>query len=123
MQTHWNTPIYHDGYVYASSGRHTNNAELRCVEWKTGKVVWSQPNLSRCSLTYVDGHFICLGAYGETQVIKASPREVCIVATLAPLDAATGERLIDYPAWAAPVISRGLLYLRGKSKLLCYELQ
>lgn len=123
LQTHWNTPIYHDGYVYGSSGRNSNNAELRCVEWKTGKVVWSQPNLSRCSLTYVDGHFICLGEYGETQVIKATAQKFESVGTLPALDAATGERLLDYPAWAAPVISHGLLYVRGKSKLLCYELQ
>jgi outer membrane protein assembly factor BamB len=122
LQTHWNTPIYHDGYVYGSSGRNSNNAELRCVEWKTGKVVWSQPNLSRCSLTYVEGHFICLGEYGETQVIKASPQKFESVATLAQLEPTTGERMIDYPAWAAPVISHGLLYVRGKSRLLCYEL-
>ena len=39
MQTHWNTAIYHDGYLYGSSGRNTSDAELRCVEWKTGKVM------------------------------------------------------------------------------------
>ncbi|MEX0978353.1 MAG: PQQ-binding-like beta-propeller repeat protein, partial [Pirellulales bacterium] len=25
LQTHWNTPVHHEGYVYASSGRHTGN--------------------------------------------------------------------------------------------------
>src|SRR5262249_26317309 len=28
LQAHWNTPVHHEGYVYASSGRHTENAEL-----------------------------------------------------------------------------------------------
>ena len=38
LQCHWNTPIYHDGYLYGCSGRHTNNAELRCIDLATGKV-------------------------------------------------------------------------------------
>src|SRR5262249_12666222 len=32
MQCHWSTPIYHEGYLYGCSGRHANNAELRCIE-------------------------------------------------------------------------------------------
>ncbi|MHC4994298.1 MAG: outer membrane protein assembly factor BamB family protein, partial [Planctomycetota bacterium] len=39
MQTHWNTAIYHNGYLYGSSGRHEGNAELRCIEALTGKVM------------------------------------------------------------------------------------
>src|SRR5690606_1553922 len=59
LQTHWNTPVYHEGYVSASSGRHTEHAELRCVKFDTGEVMWSEPNLTRASLLYVDGHFAC----------------------------------------------------------------
>jgi hypothetical protein len=75
MQTHWNTPIHHEGYLYASSGRHTENAELRCVELTTGKVMWSEPNLTRSSLLYVDGHFVCLGEDGTArQSTQVRPR-------------------------------------------------
>ena len=50
MRLHWNTPIAIDGYLYGSSGRHTEPAELRCIELATGKLKWSQPGLGRCSL-------------------------------------------------------------------------
>ena len=50
MQCHWNTPIHHAGYLYGCSGRHTANGELRCIELATGKVMWSQPGLTRSSL-------------------------------------------------------------------------
>ena len=43
LMTHWNTPVHHEGYVYGSSGRHTNEAELRCVELATGKVPGASP--------------------------------------------------------------------------------
>ena len=42
MRLHWNTAIHHEGYLYGCSSRHTSGAELRCVEFKTGKVVWAQ---------------------------------------------------------------------------------
>lgn len=37
MLAHWNTPIYLDGHFYGCSGRHTENAELRCVDWEDGR--------------------------------------------------------------------------------------
>lgn len=129
MQTHWNTPIHLDGYVYGSSGRHTENAELRCIELKTGKVMWSEPGLTRTSLMYVDGHLFSLGEYGQLQLIKANPEkyelvaEVLLRSTDAPaLLGAEPAPLLKYPAWAAPVLSHGLLYVRGADRLVCLEL-
>lgn len=121
MQTHWNTPVYHEGYLYGSSGRHTQNAELRCIAWKTGEVRWSVPDLSRCSLLYIDGHFVCLGEFGDLSLFRATPENFDPVA-VARLQDAQGNRLLDYPCWAAPILSHGRLYVRGKSRVLCLEL-
>jgi len=130
LQTHWNTPVHHDGFIYASSGRHANNAELRCVEWRTGEVRWSQPGLGRASLLYVDGHFVCVCEYGELLLLKANPDKFDLVsaAVLSGERTSAGSvdfgptRLLEYPAWAAPVLSHGLLYVRGKDRLVCLEL-
>ncbi len=137
LQTHWNTPIHHQGYVYASSGRHSNNAELRCIELATGQVMWSQPGLARCSLMYVDGHFVCLSEYGELILLRANPQRFEAVGSLVPVDtepqsaqaantaasrAGAERKLLEYPAWAAPILSRGLLYVRGRDRLVCLEL-
>lgn len=126
LQTHWNTPVVHNGYVYGSSGRHTGNAELRCVEWKTGKVMWSEPGLTRMSLTYIDGHFLCLGEYGQLILIKANPEKLEPVTfdLLAgnPKTQIAGGVTLQYPCWAAPVVARGLMYVRGDDELACLEL-
>jgi len=121
LMTHWNTPIHLDGYVYASSGRHTAEAELRCVELATGKVQWAVPRLTRSSLMYVDGHFVCLGEDGVLRLVKVSPKQYEETARL-QLKSADGEPLLKYPAWAAPVLSHGLLYVRGKDRLVCLDL-
>ena len=124
MQTHWNTPIYHEGYLYGSSGRHTSGAELRCIEWRTGKVLWSEKGLSRCSLLYVDGHLLCLGEYGTLRLLRANPEKFEQIAStvLHPQDPSPADRPLKYPAWAAPILSHGLLYVRGRDRLICLEL-
>src|SRR5262249_42716022 len=121
LATHWNTPIHLDGFVYASSGRHTAQAELRCVELATGKVQWSERGLTRASLLYVDGHFVCLGEDGVLRLLKADSKRYDEVAKLV-LKSPDGEPLLKYPAWAAPILSHGLLYARGKDRLVCLEL-
>jgi outer membrane protein assembly factor BamB len=118
MQCHWNTPIYRAGYLYGSSGRHTNNAELRCIELATGKVMWSRPGMTRTSLLYVDGHFICLAEDGILYLLKVDPSKY---EEISRLEVIRQERLLEYPCWAAPILSHGLLYLRGKDQLVCLE--
>jgi outer membrane protein assembly factor BamB len=130
LQTHWNTPVHHEGYVYASSGRHSAEAQLRCLELETGKIMWSQPGLSRSSLLYVDGHFVVLTEGGDLLLIKATPEKfepVSLAVLEAPPHAVEApgvgpRKLLTYPAWAAPILSHGLLYVRGHDRLVCLEL-
>ncbi|MEQ8791113.1 MAG: PQQ-like beta-propeller repeat protein [Pirellulaceae bacterium] len=129
MQTHWNTAIHHDGYLYGSSGRHTYNAELRCIDAKTGEVKWSVPELTRASLMYADRHFVVLGEYGHLWLIKATPEKYEVVAKVKagdPMQALPGDigpiSELGYPCWAAPILSHGLMYIRGDKTLLCLEL-
>ena len=122
MQCHWMTPIVHDGYLYGCSGRHTQNAELRCIELATGKITWSQPRLTRSSLLMVDGHFVCLTEEGTLLLLKVNPKQLEPVSLLEVHEPGKKESLLQYPCWAAPVLSHGLLYVRGNERLVCLEL-
>lgn len=136
MQTHWNTSIYRDGHLYGSSGRHEGNAELRCIELATGKILWSEPGLHRTSLLYVDGHFVVLGEDGTLRLVKVNPEKYDLVSTVTLTDPPAPppkplvlegvvigpRRLLRPPAWAAPVLAHGLLYVRGRDRLVCAEL-
>ncbi len=122
MKAHWNTPIFHEGYLYGSSGRQAPDAELRCVQWSTGKVMWSQPRLGWTSLTYVDGHFICLSGDGVLRLVRATETAYTLAAESILRETADGPRLLKPPAWSAPILSRGLLYVRGDDRLVCLRL-
>lgn len=120
LQTHWNTPIYHEGFLYASSGRHASGAELRCIEAMTGRIAWREKGVPRTSLTYVDGHLIALSEDGTLRLVRATPRRYEEVSRMVVRD--EGRPVLTYPAWAAPVLAHGLLYARGKDYLACLEL-
>ena len=52
---HWNTPIYHDGYLYGCRGRNSPDAELRWSNGgQAGQVVIPTP--AHIALMYVDRH-------------------------------------------------------------------
>ena len=130
MQTHWNTAVHRNGFLYGSSGRHSGNAELRCIEWATGKVRWSVPRLTRASILYADGHLIVLSEDGVLRLVKATPEKYTLVSEVFLSEkvdpVVAGEPaevpLLRAPAWAAPILSHGLLYVRGKDRLVCLEL-
>jgi outer membrane protein assembly factor BamB len=122
MQAHWNTPIVHDGCLYASSGRHAENALLRCIDLSTGNVLWSQRGLYRSSLLMVDGHFICQSEAGPLLLLKVNPKKFDLVSILEVTLPGKEEPLLKHPCWAAPVLSNGLLYIRSEERLVCLEL-
>ena len=93
MQLHWNTAIHHEGYLYGYSGRHSRGCELRCVELRTGKVVWSHRVHERGSLLYADGHFISLGEFGTLALIRPTPEKFDLVSKVLLTDEHGEERI------------------------------
>jgi outer membrane protein assembly factor BamB len=135
LKSHWATPVLHDGHLYGSSGRNAGDAQLVCVDWKTGAVRWSQGGLGRSSMVCADGHLIVLGEFGDLVLVKATPdayTEVSrarlidpVIATQNATRDATqdkGGELLVAPCWAAPVIAHGYLYVRGQGRLVCLDL-
>jgi outer membrane protein assembly factor BamB len=120
LMAYWNTPIHAGGHLYGSNGM-GSDADLRCVEMATGALKWSAPELRQCSLMAVDGHFVALSEDGVLRLIKIRP-ERCEVVAETTLKGKDGANLIEAPARAAPILSHGLLYVRGSSRLVCLDL-
>ena len=121
LQAHWSTPILRERVLFGCSGRHEGNAELRALDFETGKVRWREPGLGRTSLLSVEDKLLVLGERGNLHLLRADKDRFTELARLDPMDG-TGRLLLKYPAWAAPVLSHGLLYVRGRDRLVCLEL-
>ena len=128
LELHWMTPIYHDGYLYAFSGRNEPDSVMRCVEFKTGKIMWERderwrpystkqpPVYGRGSFTMADGKLIALGEGGLLGLLKVSHEKPEELARYQPPQ-------LHYPCWAAPVLSGKRVYLRSEDRLLCLDLK
>lgn len=121
MALHWNTPIETGGYLYGSSGYHEPEAELHCVEWKTGKVMWGQPDLGRTSLLLIEDTLVCLSEDGTLRLVRATHERYDELAQW-EFQAEDGSPLLRNPAWAAPALADGLLYVQGPDQLVCVRL-
>lgn len=121
LPSHWPTPIHHRGTIFGSSGRGAGDAELRAVDLDTGTVRWKAKAPGRSSVLLVDDHLVVLGEYGELWLVEADPEAFVKVASMTPADK-DGKPLLRHPAWNAPVLADGLLYLRGKDRVIALEL-
>lgn len=119
MASHWATPIEHNNFLYGCSGRHSAHGTLRCVDWMTGRIAWEEKMSNRTSMVYADGHFFSLGENGRLRVFRATADRY---QETGRIDKHNAQVMPSYPAWAAPVLSHGLLYIRGKHELICYDL-
>ena len=68
----------------------------------------------------VGGHFLCLTEEGLLLLLKVNPSRYEEVARM---NLRPGKRgMPENRFWAAPVLSHGLLYVRGEDRLVCFEL-
>ncbi len=134
LRSHWSTPLLDGNIIYASSGRNEPDADLRCLElqepsadsksWKP-EVRWTIRNHDRMTGLIVDKHLLMLGEFGTLQLIQLNKEKRTLVAQMElaqTLDPKDGNPLVQSPSWAPPVLSHGLLYVRGKDKVACLEL-
>jgi outer membrane protein assembly factor BamB len=115
LSSQYNTPVRVGDYLYGVHGRaDVGNAILRCVEWKSGTVKWSQPNFGVASLIAVDGGILALTEGGDLVRFDATPDRYT-------------ERgrttILSKPTRAAPALADGRLYARDGTKLVCISLK
>jgi outer membrane protein assembly factor BamB len=106
-----NTQKFGD-YVYGS-GERTN---WHCIDWKSGKKMYSDASLSVGCIIAADGLLYCYGEKGEMALVKPNPQRFEIISKF-PIPLGTGEH------WAHPVIYRGVLYLRQGDVLMAYRVK
>ncbi|MFM7041297.1 MAG: hypothetical protein ACKO35_03785, partial [Planctomycetaceae bacterium] len=105
----------------AASGRHAGDAALVCVDWRTGAVRWAEEGFGRASLVLTDGHLVVVAEFGDLLLVRATPERFTLVSRARLVDPSGGP-LLEPPCWAAPVVARGLCYVRGAGRLVCIDL-
>ena len=131
---HFMMPLVKDGHLYGFAGRNPPDTEFKCVDLKTGEVVWTKDfrwekdgrieGLFRGSLLQAGKRTFALGEDGifiELELSPAGAREIQRTRLFTARE-----------AWTLPSLHRGLLYVvqnnpdgvtGTRPRLICYDLR
>jgi hypothetical protein len=129
---HWMMPLVRDGHLYGFAGRNPPDTEFKCLDARTGTIVWADDtrfeqggrlnSFFRASLLQADGRVFCLGEDGLFAEFELTPAGMKTVQRVRLFEA--------HSTWTLPALHRGLLYVAqnerevraGKPRrIICYD--
>jgi outer membrane protein assembly factor BamB len=103
---------------------HSEKGGWVCQEFKSGKVVWSEPRaLGRGSVTLADGRLYCCAEKGGVVALVEPSTEGWKEKGRLTLPRASKSRLPSGALWTHPVVADGRLYVRDQELLFCYDVR
>jgi len=118
LSAHYATAIHHNGFLFGIHGRtdpgFEPSASLRCIELKTGKLIWEQSPFGAATITLAGDNLLILTERGELIRAPASS------AGFKPMARA---QILSTQVRAHPALADGLLYARSKENLVCIDLR
>lgn len=104
-------------YLYASNHQSQPSGVWICVDWNTGKTLWTQKWHTQGSVVSADGMlYLFEEKTGNVALANPNPAKLDIVSEFR-VTKGTG------PFWAHPVISNGRLYIRHGDYLMAYKIR
>lgn len=113
ISNHYNTPVLVKDFLYGIDGRQEGGqAQLRCVDWNTGKVKWSEKAFGCSALIAADGLIVATPENGDVVLFEPSPDSYKELARASVLES---------PVRALPALSGGKLFVRDGKKLVALQ--
>jgi outer membrane protein assembly factor BamB len=91
-----------------------------CVEFETGKVLWTDRGIGAGSVLFAEGRLYVHGENGDVALVEASPKEYRELGRFSPSEDVERGRS---KAWAYPVVANGKMYIRDWGVLWCYDVR
>lgn len=114
MSNHYSTCVYRKGFLYGFHGRQEEGQALRCIEWRTGKVMWNMEGYGAGTVTLAGDRLLILRENGEL---------VMAPAVTDGFHPAAHARITNRVVRSYPALSDGRLYARDEHSLVCVRLK
>ncbi|MCX7887308.1 MAG: PQQ-binding-like beta-propeller repeat protein, partial [Verrucomicrobiae bacterium] len=109
-----------NGYLYGHADGNHKHRHWACLEWKTGRTMWTSdelPGPRSGTTSYADGMLYLMNEKGVVALAPASPQKLEIVSKFEIPKLGKG------PTWAHNVICGGRLYVRHSQYLFAYDVR
>ena len=120
LSSHWHTSVLLNGYLFGPDGNNSEGAgrsptSLRCLDWKTGEIKWTEPKLGFNGLIAVGGKLLVLTETGDLVLAEASPEGYKELGSA---------HVIEGRAFTAPVFANGKAYARNtRGDVVCLDFE
>jgi outer membrane protein assembly factor BamB len=109
MSNHFSSSVRYRDHLY---GFH--DGTLTCMDFRTGKVAWTERGFDKGSLLVADGHLIILGERGKLALAEATPDDYREKASF---------QVSESQCWTVPALANGRLYVRDADKVMCFDVR
>jgi outer membrane protein assembly factor BamB len=114
LSCHFGTPVAVGEQLYGFHGRQEEGASLRCIDWKTGRVRWTEAGYGCGSILACGKKLIVLSEGGELALVSANPEKY---------DERARASVLGRPCRANLALAGGLLYARDGKELVCLKVK
>jgi outer membrane protein assembly factor BamB len=114
LSAHYGTPVRQGDFLYGFDGRQEEGPRLRCIEWKTGKVRWTQEGFGCGSMVLADGRLYVLTESGDLVLVSATPDGYRELARA---------HVLEGPCRGQLALANGRLYGRDDHKMVCWNIK
>ena len=115
LRTQLNAAVLYEGHVYGTDGDTGDRAPLKCINFLTGREVWSEANIGTGGVMIADGKLIVLSAQGELMVLPAST---------VGFQPTARAQVLGGTSWTAPVLANGRIFCRNsRGDVVCVDVR
>jgi outer membrane protein assembly factor BamB len=113
LRSHCNPPVLLNGFLYGFDGNVGESTALVCLEWATGRKMWSEARVGAGALMAADGKLIVLSFKGDLLIVNATPKKFAVESRA---------HVIDGEGWTVPVLANGKIYCRNSAgNVVCLD--
>lgn len=123
LASHWMTPVCYQGFLYGQFGvtfqYDSPNAQLKCVDMRTGIVKWSTNGFGRAATILVDDHLVTLTERGDLVLVAPNTNTYT---ELGRFKAIPNYHGTTNKCWNGPAICDGRVFVRSTAYAACFDL-
>ncbi len=113
LSCHFSTPILANGLLFGFHGRQESGTEFRCVDSKSGDVLWSKDGLGTGNMVKFNKHYLVLAEDGTLFLNKLND---------AKWENLISKQVLNSACRAQPAFSDKFFIARDSNKLICLRI-
>jgi len=106
------TSVVLDRHIYGCHGD-LGRCMIRCLDLKTGEVLWEERKPGKCSLIAAEGQLFCMSENGTLRLLEANSKKYVVNGEMVDL--------LTNKTWATPALAKKRLYVRDEKNLICLD--